>query len=92
VNHYLKAVKAAGSTDGAAVAEAMRRMPVEDFMTHAGKVRPDGRLVRDMYLLRAKAPAESRDSWDLYTVVRAIPGEQILPSVQQAGCPFAQTH
>jgi len=92
VNHYLKAVRAAGSTNGAAVAEAMRRMPVEDFMTHAGKVRPDGRLVRDMYLLRAKSPAESRDSWDLYTVVRAIPGEQTLPSVQQAGCPFAQTH
>jgi branched-chain amino acid transport system substrate-binding protein len=93
VNHYLKAVKAAGSTDGAAVAEAMRRMPVEDFMTHNGKIRPDGRLVRDMYLERAKKPAESHDSWDLYAVLRTIPGENILPSVREAGCPFAQqTH
>ena len=35
VNHYLKAVKAAGTTDSAAVAAKMKELPVEDFMRRA---------------------------------------------------------
>ena len=35
ITHYLKAVKAAGTADPAAVMAKMRELPVEDFMTHA---------------------------------------------------------
>ena len=60
VNRYLKAVRAAGTSDGAAVAAKIRELPVEDFMTNGARVRPDGRVVRDMYLAPVKMPAESR--------------------------------
>ena len=59
VTHYLKAVAAAGTDDGGAVAAKMKEMPVDDFMTKGGVIRADGRLVRDMYLFQVKAPSES---------------------------------
>jgi branched-chain amino acid transport system substrate-binding protein len=88
--HYLKAVAKTGTTDSAQVAAAMRAMPVDDFMTHAAPIRPDGRLVRGIYLLRTKTPATSKSEWDLYDVLKYVPGEELLPSVAEAGCPTAQ--
>jgi hypothetical protein len=43
VMHYLKAVAAAGTDDGGAVAAKMKEMPVDDFMTTGGVIRADGR-------------------------------------------------
>ena len=90
VHHYLRAVAAAGTTEPKKVADTMRAMPVEDFMTHAGVVRADGRVMRDMVLLRAKTPASSKAEWDIYDVVRSIPGADLVPSIAEAGCPYAQ--
>ena len=50
--HYLKAVKALGSKDPLKVMEKMRETPINDFMTHNGRLRIDGRVLRDMYLLQ----------------------------------------
>ena len=86
-DHYLKAVKAAGPTDTAAVAAKMRDLPVEDLMTRCGRIRPDGRVVRDMHLAQVKTPAESRGEWDLYKILRTLPGESLLPPVGETGCP-----
>ena len=90
VNHYLKAVRAAGTTDAAAVAAKMRELPVEDFMTHGGRIRPDGRVVRDMYLAQVKTPAESHGEWDLYKIIRTRPGESLLPPSSETACPSAR--
>ncbi len=57
VNHYLKAVQAAGTDDAKAVMAKMREIPVNDVMTKNGKLREDGRLVRDMYLFQVKSPS-----------------------------------
>ena len=62
ITHYLKAVKAAGSAGPAAVMAKMRALPVEDFMTHGGVVRPDGRVVRDILTLQSRRPAKARPS------------------------------
>src|SRR3546814_3317622 len=58
VLHYLKAAQAAGTLDGKVVAEKMREMPVNDFFAKNGKVRADGRMEHDMYLIQVKTPSE----------------------------------
>ena len=60
VAHYLKAVAAAGTLDGPTVADKMRAMPVNDFMSHNVTIRADGRVMRDFYLFEVKKPSESR--------------------------------
>ena len=44
VNHYLQAIKAAGTDDADAVATAMRKLPVDDFMTDNARIREDGQV------------------------------------------------
>src|SRR5690606_14271259 len=75
VNHYLKAVEAAGTDETDKVLEAMKSMPINDFMTKDGRIREDGRVIRDLYLVRVKTPAESTHEWDLLEVVATIKGE-----------------
>ena len=88
VTHYLKAVEAAGTLDGPTVAAKMREMPVNDFMTHNGKIREDGRLVRDMYLFRVKSPEESRYKFDYYKLLATIPGDEAFKPMEEGGCPL----
>lgn len=90
VNHYLKAVKAAGTTDGPTVAAKMKELPVEDFMTHGGKIRADGRVVRDMYLAQVKTKAESHGEWDLFKILRTLPGEALLLPPSETACVTAR--
>ena len=54
----------------------MRAMPINDFFAKNGKIRIDGRMVHDMYLFEVKKPEESKGDWDLYKLVRTIPGEE----------------
>ena len=86
VMHYLKAVEAAGTLDGPTVAAKMREMPVNDFMTKNGRIRQDGRLVRDMYLLRVKSPEESRYRFDYYELLATIPGEEAFKPMEEGRC------
>lgn len=88
--HYLKAVAAAGTKDADAVMAQMRRTPIEDFMTHGGVLRADGRVVRDMYLYQVKTPAESTGEWDLYKLVRRIPGDEAFRPLAEGGCPLVR--
>jgi len=90
VNHYLKAVQAAGSLDADAVAAKMREMPVNDFFATGGKVRVDGRMVHDMYLAQVKAPEESKYPWDYYKVLQVIPGDQAFRPLAEGGCPLVK--
>ncbi|ODM84142.1 ABC transporter substrate-binding protein [Bradyrhizobium elkanii] len=86
VMHYLKAVEAAGTLDGPTVAAKMRELPVNDFMTRNGRIRPDGRLVRDMYLFRVKSPEESKYQFDYYQLLAMIPGEEAFRPMEEGGC------
>lgn len=90
MNHYLKAVKAAGTVDGPTVAAKMKEMPVEDFMTHGARIRPDGRVVRDMYLAQVKTPAESKGEWDVYKILQVLPGAGLLAAPSETACPTAR--
>jgi branched-chain amino acid transport system substrate-binding protein len=68
----------------------MREMPINDFMTKDGYIRPDGRVIRDMYLMRVKRPGQSRGEWDLLEVVQRIPGEETFRPMHQGGCPLVR--
>jgi branched-chain amino acid transport system substrate-binding protein len=88
VLHYLKAVKAAGTDEAKAVLTEMRKMPINDFMTKNGSIRPDGRVIRDMYLMQAKAPEESKGEWDLVKMVATVPGNEAFRPLNEGDCPL----
>lgn len=87
VTHYLKAVKAAGTTDAEAVMARMRAMPVEDF-AFKGRIREDGQMIHDMYLAQVKTPGESKRPWDYYKILKTIPGEQAFTPAAESKCPL----
>jgi branched-chain amino acid transport system substrate-binding protein len=86
--HYLKAVKAAGTDEAKAVMAKMKEMPINDFMTTNGRIREDGRVIRNMYLMQAKTPEESKGEWDLAKIVATIPGDQAFRPLNEGGCPL----
>lgn len=85
VMHYLKAVAAAGSVDGKAVAAKMRDIKVDDFFAK-GFVREDGRMVHDMYLVEVKKPEESKAAWDYYKVLGTIAANDAVQPLSQSKC------
>jgi len=89
--HYLKAVKAAGTDEAKAVMAQMKKLPINDFMTKNGQVRVDGRVIRDMYLMQAKTPEESKGEWDLVKMVATVPGEEAFRPLAEGGCPLVAT-
>jgi branched-chain amino acid transport system substrate-binding protein len=90
VTHYLNAVKAADTRDSDKVMAQMRATPINDFMTVNGKLRVDGRVVRDMHLYQVKTPAESKGDWDLYKVVGTTPGDMAFRPLAQSECRLAK--
>jgi len=88
--HYLKAIKAAGTDEAKAVMAKMKATPINDFMTKNGRIREDGRVIRDMYLMQAKSPAESKSEWDLAKIVATIPGDQAFRPLHEGGCPLVK--
>jgi branched-chain amino acid transport system substrate-binding protein len=85
VLHYLKAVAAAGTNDGKAVAAKMREIKVDDFFAN-GFVREDGRMVHDMYLVEVKKPEESKAPWDYYKVLGTIAANDAVQPLSQSKC------
>jgi len=90
VTHYLQAVKAAGTTDSAAVMKVMKETPINDFFAKNGKIREDGRMVHDMYLFDVKKPSESKGRWDDYKLLATIPGSEAFQSLELSRCPLVK--
>jgi branched-chain amino acid transport system substrate-binding protein len=88
LRHYFKAVAATNSVDPETVIAQMRKVPVDDFFAHGGKVREDGRMVHDMYLMRIKKPEESKQKWDLYEYLATVAGDDAFRSIAVGGCPY----
>lgn len=86
--HYLAAVHDAGTDAAGPVLERMRATPINSFMTRNARIREDGRVMRDMYLYKVKAPDQSRHAWDYYDLVATIPAEQAFRPLADGGCPL----
>ena len=83
--NYLKAVQAAGTTDGDKVMEKLKSTPSNDFYSK-GKIRADGRMIHDMYLFEVKSAKESTTPWDYYKLVSKVPGDQAFTTVAESKC------
>jgi branched-chain amino acid transport system substrate-binding protein len=90
VLHYLKAIdKTGGAEDGKAVVAAMKAIPTDDALFGKGGIRIDGRKLHPMYLFQVKAPAESKDGWDVYKLAATIPADDAFRPLSEGGCPLA---
>ena len=93
--HYLKAVKdmgiAAAKADGRAVVDRMKAMPTDDDCFGPGRIREDGRALHPVYLLEAKKPSESKQSWDIAKVVTTTPMEEAFRPLSEGRCPLVKS-
>jgi len=87
VRSYLLAIQAANSKDPKTVLAKMREMKIDDAFTDSGYLRPDGRMVHDLYLLQVKSPAESTADYDWTKVVATLPGDKVFRPIADGGCP-----
>ncbi len=87
VLHYLKALKALKSdADGKAVVDEMKKLHTDDTLFGKGVIRADGRKIHPMYLYEVKKPADSKGEWDLYKLVKEIPGDQAFRPEKEGNC------
>ncbi len=88
--HYLKAVKATGTDDTDVVNKWIRANPINDMFVKNGKIREDGRMMREMYLFEVKKPSESKVPWDYFKLMATIPAEQAFRPLSQSLCPLVK--
>ena len=88
VLHYLRAIKAAGTDDPQKVMAKMRELPIEDVFVHGGRLREDGRVIRDMYLARVKKPQDSKEPWDYLEIIKTVKGDDAYRPVAESKCPL----
>jgi branched-chain amino acid transport system substrate-binding protein len=86
VTQYLNAVKAAGTDNPEKVLAQMKSAKINDMYAKGGTIRPDGRMIHEMYLMQVKTQAESKYPWDYYKVVQAIPGDQAFTTKAESKC------
>lgn len=79
--HYLKALAESSSAQTDEVLAKMREMPVNDVFAQNGRIREDGQMIHDFYLVQVKSPAESSEPWDYYEVLSTVPGDQAFQPV-----------
>jgi len=85
---YLKAVKAAGTTDSDKVMAELKKTRINDMFAKDGYVRADGVMIHDMYVMQVKSPQESKYPWDYYKVLKVMKGEEAFGPITGL-CPLA---
>jgi branched-chain amino acid transport system substrate-binding protein len=89
-NHWLKAVKAAGTTDADAVVAKMKAMPVNDFYNKDVKIREDGRVMHVMYLWQVKPLAQAKSKYDFCDRLATIEPAEAWRPLSEGGCPLVK--
>jgi branched-chain amino acid transport system substrate-binding protein len=88
--HWLKAVKAAGTTDADAVVAKMKATPVNDFYNTNVKIREDGRVMHKMYLWQVKPVSEAKSKYDFCNLLSAIDPADAWRPLSEGGCPLVK--
>jgi branched-chain amino acid transport system substrate-binding protein len=86
ITNYLKAVQTVKTDEAGAVIKQLKSMPINDMFARNGKIRADGRMVHDMYLVQVKAPGEIKSKWDYYNVKEVIPGDEAFQPLSTSRC------
>ena len=63
-------------------------LPGISFFAKNGRIREDGRMVHDMYLMQVKSPDKSVEPWDYYNVVQTFKGEEAWTTKAESKCPL----
>lgn len=87
---YLKAVKAAGTTDSDKVMAELKKAKINDFFAKGAYIREDGVMIHDMYVMQVKTPQESQYPWDYYKLVKKMGGEEAFGPLSDSTCPFVK--
>ena len=90
LTHYFKNMKADPSLRGAAALDAMRRQRTDDPLFGAGELRVNGSHVHPYYLLQVRKEGEVKEKYDIFNLVRTIPGEQAFQPLAESGCPLVK--
>jgi branched-chain amino acid transport system substrate-binding protein len=85
---YLLAAQATKSDDPKKIFPWMQHHVIDDAFTKHGVLRPDGRMVHDVYLVRVKKPSESKGPYDLAKLIATIPGDKAFRPMSEGGCPY----
>ncbi|QAU48428.1 ABC transporter substrate-binding protein [Bradyrhizobium guangzhouense] len=85
---YLNAVKAAGTTNSDKVMAELKKMKIDDMFTSNGKIRADGLMEHEMYIMQVKKPEESKQPWDYYKLVQTMTGEEAFGKLSDSACPL----
>ena len=88
--NYLRAIEKAKSDDVSDVMKQLKTMPIQDAFAKNGKVREDGKMVHDMYLVQVKKPQESKAPWDYYTVLETVPGDKAFQPLSESKRPLVR--
>jgi branched-chain amino acid transport system substrate-binding protein len=85
---WLKAVKAAGTTDPDKVMAQLKKDKINDLFAKGGYIRADGAMIHEMYVMQVKTPQESKYPWDYYKLIRKMSGEEAFGPITGL-CPLA---
>ena len=87
---YLKAVKAAGTTDADKVMDELHKMKISDAFVQNATIRGDGLLEHDMYIMEVKKPSESKGPWDYYKIIKTMKGDEAFGKLADSACPLVK--
>ena len=90
VLNYLRAVERAKSDQVEDVMKALKEMPINDMFARNAKLREDGKLLHDFYLVSVKSPAQSREPWDYYNIVKTVSGSDAYVPLSESTCPLVK--
>jgi branched-chain amino acid transport system substrate-binding protein len=88
VKHYLKAVDAGGTTDSGPVMAKMQALPIQDIFCRQGTLRADGRVMREMYLMRVKTPEQAKLPYDYLELIETVAPEDAFRPAKDSACPL----
>ena len=95
VTHYLKAVKEIGveraKASGREAIAAMRQVAMVDDAFGPGSIRADQRAIHPSYLFRGKMPANSKQKWDVLSLVDTISADAAFRPLSESVCPLVRS-
>ena len=68
----------------------MKDLLVDDIFAHGAKLRVDGRLMKDLYLVEVKNKDEVKNEWDLLKTRLLLKAEDVIRPLSEGGCPFVR--
>jgi branched-chain amino acid transport system substrate-binding protein len=90
VTTYLTAVQSVQTDAAEEVVKRMKSMTINDIYTQNGKIRQDGRMVYDIFLVQVKKPEDVKEPWDYFEVKQTIPGDEAFNPLATSKCRLVQ--